>query len=682
MAGGIAALGIGLALAVAAIDFNRFKPDIAAAARNAMGRELVLAGDIDLRMELPPVLAVEDVSLENAEWGSRPALATIQRLEIEVMILPLLLKREIEIGRLVLIGPDILVETDSNGTSNLNLGQAAEKPAPPAKTLPEKSPVPLSPIIFHEVDIQNGRVTYHDGRTGTSRSMTVATFSSVSAPGEDRTSLILKGSYDQCPFELTGTAGRLDSLLDPGVEWPADLVLRAEGWRLAAQGSIRDVLHPSGANLSIHIEGEAGALPRLGTRMEIEGLPDLGRVRVDADLEIPDTAMFNITALSATFGENDIGGSGTLTLSGKHPRLTAKLSSRKLDIRPFTSINTPSPPRPGNASGRDRVFSPAPLPLDGLRRFDADIRLQLAHVLTGKAAFTDLAANIRLDAGRLRMTPIQATAGGTTLSAALEIDASGNIPRFTKKFQVRRLDLGKMFETLDKKDAIAGMGDMNADLTSRGRSVAEVMGNMNGKVVFALQNGLVDRRYLNLLSLDFTAGMLERVFSLLGTPSETKAEIRCLFGNLDIRNGTVVVSPFVMNTPEMTVFGSGDINLKNERLNLSVSTEPTRGANVIKFSMGQLTKIFKLSGTLARPMLGIDPVESSIFMAKAFGGTTLAGATLAVEALLGNKDAKGNPCLRMMTASDDGPSNGDPAKVMKKAVKDTGKSILNIFKKP
>jgi uncharacterized protein involved in outer membrane biogenesis len=78
-----------------------------------------LAGDIDLEVGLSPTLVVEDVSFQNATWGSRPELAKLKHFEIQIALLPLILKR-IAVKRIVLVSPDILVETDSSGTSNLD----------------------------------------------------------------------------------------------------------------------------------------------------------------------------------------------------------------------------------------------------------------------------------------------------------------------------------------------------------------------------------------------------------------------------------------------------------------------------------------------------------------------------------------------------------------------------------
>jgi uncharacterized protein involved in outer membrane biogenesis len=63
-------------------DFNKLKPQIARAARDATGRELTLGGDIDLDIGFAPALVVEDVSFQNAPWGSRPEMAKIGRFEV------------------------------------------------------------------------------------------------------------------------------------------------------------------------------------------------------------------------------------------------------------------------------------------------------------------------------------------------------------------------------------------------------------------------------------------------------------------------------------------------------------------------------------------------------------------------------------------------------------------------
>ena len=72
----IAILVIGLVTAAAVFlytaDYNRYKALFAEAVTDATGRQVVIKGDLSLAFALPPELAVADVTLANAPWGSQP----------------------------------------------------------------------------------------------------------------------------------------------------------------------------------------------------------------------------------------------------------------------------------------------------------------------------------------------------------------------------------------------------------------------------------------------------------------------------------------------------------------------------------------------------------------------------------------------------------------------------------
>ena len=175
-------LGIAVFLVVAVIvatyailssyDFNDLKPQIAQMIKDSTGRELSLGGDLELEIGLIPVLVIEDVSFQNVSWGSRPELAKIRRLEVQVAVLPLF-RRIIHVKRLILVEPDILIETNSAGKSNLKFESIKKREA--AKSVAE-APVHgksiLSALIFNKIRIEKGRLAFKDGQSG--RAYTVA----------------------------------------------------------------------------------------------------------------------------------------------------------------------------------------------------------------------------------------------------------------------------------------------------------------------------------------------------------------------------------------------------------------------------------------------------------------------------------------------------------------------------
>ena len=95
-------------------DFNKFKPLIARAVKNATGRELNIKGDIDIDFGIRPTIVVEDVSFQNAAWSARPDLGRVKRLEVQMAVWPLI-SGKFDFAHLVLVEPDVIVEFDSSG---------------------------------------------------------------------------------------------------------------------------------------------------------------------------------------------------------------------------------------------------------------------------------------------------------------------------------------------------------------------------------------------------------------------------------------------------------------------------------------------------------------------------------------------------------------------------------------
>ena len=217
-------LGVAVALILALIvtvyailssyDFNDFKPTIARAVKDATGRELTLGGDIELDIGLTPVLVVEDVSFQNAPWGSRTELAKIRRLEVQVHVLPLI-RGTIEVKRLILIEPDILIETNSSGKSNLVFDGPKEMEFEKSKeeaTADGEATIPE--LIFADVRIENGRLTYKDGQSGKTHLMALDRLAAA-ASTDKPIKLKLEGTYNSKFVQIRGIFGPLVALTDP-----------------------------------------------------------------------------------------------------------------------------------------------------------------------------------------------------------------------------------------------------------------------------------------------------------------------------------------------------------------------------------------------------------------------------------------------------------------------------------
>ena len=146
--------------------------------------------------------------LQNAPWGSRLEMAKVKRLEVQIALLPLI-RREVQFKRLILVGPDILVETDRSGRSNLEF-KPGEKPKPEGE---EREG--LTFLVFEEIRIEKGVVTYRDGKQGKTYSIIIDGLTASMPRGEKATDFTLKGTFNGQPLEIQGTTGPIGALIIP-----------------------------------------------------------------------------------------------------------------------------------------------------------------------------------------------------------------------------------------------------------------------------------------------------------------------------------------------------------------------------------------------------------------------------------------------------------------------------------
>jgi AsmA protein len=153
----IAVIAVALLAVRLFVDPNDYKPRIAAAVKNATGRELKLEGAI--RLSVFPWIALElgPASLGNPPGFSEQPFVSFQHASVRVKMLPLLSKR-LEVGRVELDGLDLKLLKNADGKGNWE-GFGGSKEAAPAEA-PSKSGGALAGI--EGIKIMNARATYQN----------------------------------------------------------------------------------------------------------------------------------------------------------------------------------------------------------------------------------------------------------------------------------------------------------------------------------------------------------------------------------------------------------------------------------------------------------------------------------------------------------------------------------------
>ena len=153
----------GVGIFVATFDPNSYKPRDRRGGAAGDRTRLDPEGRIHLGLSLQPTLTVQGVSIANPPGFSRPQMATLQELDLKLALWPLL-SHTVEINRLELVKPDILLEINAKGWPNWQFTPAHEPTRHAgrhaARQTGEKTPTQIN--VSRALSVQNGTVTWRD----------------------------------------------------------------------------------------------------------------------------------------------------------------------------------------------------------------------------------------------------------------------------------------------------------------------------------------------------------------------------------------------------------------------------------------------------------------------------------------------------------------------------------------
>ena len=620
---------VALYIILSSYDFNKLKPGIEQAAYEATGRELKLIGDIELEIGFTPALVVEEVTFANAKWGSRPEAVSIKRFEVRVALFPLI-GGNIAVKRLVLIEPDILIETDRSGKSNLKFKPIKKAKAEPEvdKAPPAKGEPAMPALEIGELLIENGRLTYKDGKTGKSTSIKLKRMHAKGTAFTSALTVDIKGSLDEQPFEVSGRLDSLSKLIDP------------------SKGKV------------------------------------------------------NISALKLKLGKNQISGKVDLDLSAKRPHITAELSSEDLDLRELTKKGeagkdeeAPKKQAPKELV-KKKVFPTEPIPMESLKAVDLDLRFKAKKLLLPALALNDLNAQVSLKDGRLKLKPLTAKVGGGTLDVNIDLRPKGKAVVLDARVKIDGLDLARMGAELKLTELLNGSIDADIKVKGTGASVAALMGSLNGEKKVVMGRGRIDNKFLKFAGGDLSSNVMRLLNPF--AEKEDYTVVNCMVIDFDIKDGLAKSRALVFDTSYMSVVGDGKIDLKTEKLDISLKPEPkkglgTKGLGKLTLSLGELARAFKLGGTLAKPRLAVDKGQTVWTIGKYIGGKAIFGPAGIAVALVGVSKEDENPCLSAIEIAkknaeqaqkeEKKPGADKPSVPIPEELKDVGEGILKLFGK-
>lgn len=391
------------------------------------------------------------------------------------------------------------------------------------------------------------------------------------------------------PFTL---GGRLE-LNDDGA--PALLGIKAEAGKgrhvLRISGDVRQIANPTLFNLRAE-----GGLPNMNSLARYEMLrPFTGhpaRLRLQME-KMP--RVFRIKDSVLSFDKNQV--RGDLTLRQPKKRNAKSSLSGRLHIR---ELNSASWSRGGDDG---KTFFPRrAIPWQNLRRNDLDLTVEVDKLVLRDVAFDRARTRLRSRGAKIDMAPIRASIGGKAVSA--EVHAHFDRGQRAPLVKLRATAAGIQSGSINGRAAAENPDsktDFDLRISGRGRSIAGIAARANGRFYFSVTDARVATGLLHL----FGADILTQIADLVIPGKRRRSNVECAVMRFDIGNGVARADKSIaMRTDRVTITGDGEVNLRDETLDIRVKTKAHTGFGL---STGLAANLIKIGGTILGPRLVTSP---------------------------------------------------------------------------
>jgi uncharacterized protein involved in outer membrane biogenesis len=668
------ALIVLLAASLILMPDNVWKHLIVRVVSEQTGRAASIDGDVRVRLlRLDPDVTVEGFRLANPDWISDGPMLAVRRIDAQLNPLALLGLR-LEFRRIRIEGPIIDLERDANSRANWDFSTpVGRKPVKGDHSTPAHLP------MVKQLSVSDGTLTANDairklkfhGRFSISEHQLPAADSALMLRGS--------GQLNGKPFDLRVDGSPLFNA-DTSKPYGFEVALSAADIKLNAHTEIRHPFDLAAVTSKFHLAGKDLADVYYLTGLALPNTPPYDVTGT----AVRDQLKFSIDDFQGRIGASDIGGKLTIDTSTDRPKLTANLSSKLLNLADLAaalgtqssaelqsdtlahSAVASSAVNPDSKSGKRArpavaaadpqanntgfLLPDADLQLNRVRAMDADVRFDAVAITTAKLPVKKVRFRLLLDNARLTLNPLEFTLPEGQFSGSVAINARAAVPESDIDLKLDNVNLAQFKAKGSDTAPLSGELDGRIRLHGTGSSVHKTAASANGDLTLVLPKGNMRAAFAELAGIDLDKGL-----GLLLTKNKADTEVRCGVASFHADSGDLKANSLLVDTTQVLVTGDGDINLRNEVLNLSLRGRPK------EVHLLRLRSPIKIHGTLAHPDIGLEPGS----VLRQAGGAIALGALLtplaAVLAFVDGGLAKDANCAALIAQAEQGKHLPPPA---------------------
>jgi hypothetical protein len=598
-------------------DWNRAKPWLNARTSEALGRPFAITGDLALTWEKPAARPVEldegwrgvipwphwvaqDIHIGNPPDMTAPApidtsaptppqadMASIRQATFSLNPLALL-EKKISIPVLSFDAPVVSLLRGADGKNNWTF-RPDDKPSP--------WQLDLQRVIFSKGSVHLIDAIKHADVT--------ADIDTLDADPSYGVAWHIRGKFNGEAVSGNGKAGAVLSLQHQTRPYPIMAHLRMGQTVIAVEGSLTKPTDLAALDMRLKLSGVSMA--RLYALSGIV-LPETPPFETEGHLIgtlSPHGSRWIYEKFSGKVGSSDIGGS--LDYQSKQPRalLSGTVVSHLLhfsDLAPLIGADSNASKAKRGADvvqPADKVLPVEPFRTERWSSIDADIKFSAEKIIREKELpINKLTTHLQLQDGVLSLLPLNFDMAGGNLSSNITLDGSGkagkNAIKATMKVTVRHLKLKQLFPSTKLLQESAGEINGDASLSAVGNSVASLLGASNGEIKTLINQGTVSKLLLEEMGLNIGNVILTRL------AGDKQVQLNCMATDFGVTHGLMQTRSFIIDTNDAILSVSGNINLAQEQLDLTINTH-SKGLRVFS-----LRAPIYVRGSFKQPRISVD----------------------------------------------------------------------------
>lgn len=531
--------------------------------RDQTGRNLTIKGNFVIDWSLTPLIRMEQIQFENADWSEHPNMLELAALDMRIDLIELL-KGRMLFPEVTLTKPHIVLQKSSKGERNWDLQIATNDPE-------RKTEIPL----IERLRIVEGRLNYEDLATDTEITTAFATIMGADHD-EELTEVQAQGKLNGHLLLANLNAGPLVALREAEIPYPLTLSLQVGKTSIKVNGTLIQPLQLKGLDLQFIMQGPN---PEQLSQILRLPMPSLPPYRLKGDMSHHEN-LWQIRNLDGHVGDSDLAGTISVKLSEAVPFIKADLKSEKIDLDdmgPLIGLSPDTGPEETASLTQQKKIkrettSPFILPSDPidfkeLQAINADISLRSKRVKS-KLPVDDLFMHVTIDNGNLKLAPLDFGVANGNIRARFELNTNSQPIKSKIEVEIRHVQLGEILRRFEIADESAGLVGGQGMFWFKGGAIAEMLASADGGLLMLMTGGQLDNLLVELAGLDIG----EALVSLFDKDNEPN--INCAYLDLPINSGVLNMDNFIVDTQDTIFLSKGTIDFNKEKLDLIIDPKP------------------------------------------------------------------------------------------------------------